>query len=167
MKNHKMNDKRELSVFGWIVVLATIAGVIYWFSLPVSNANTVSNVLNIIARIGILCALGTYGLRGLFDFKLIPQVKSAIANIILIFEVFVYNIDVFNQNTNGLVSLYSIAIITIMAITFILTALLFCLSIDDYEDGYILKENVKTFFEQNFFVKLMFKQPKSDKKEKM
>ena len=59
-----MNDKRELSVFGWIVVLATIAGVIYWFSLPVSNANTVSNVLNIIARIGILCALGTYGLRG-------------------------------------------------------------------------------------------------------
>ena len=104
---------------------------------------------------------------GLFDFKLIPQVKSAIANIILIFEVFVYNIDVFNQNTNGLVSLYSITIITIMAITFILTALLFCLSIDDYEDGYILKENVKTFFEQNFFVKLMFKQPKSDKKEKM
>lgn len=162
-----MNDKRELSVFGWIVVLATIAGVIYWFSLPVSNANTVSNVLNIIARIGILCVLGTYGLRGLFDFKLIPQVKSAIANIILIFEVFVYNIDVFNQNTNGLVSLYSITIITIMAITFILTALLFCLSIDDYEDGYILKENVKNFFEQNFFVKLMFKQPKSDKKEKM
>lgn len=162
-----MKTENELSVFGWIVVLATIAGVIYWFSIPVSNANTVSNILNIIARIGILCVLGTCELRGLFNFKLIPQVKSVIANIILIFEVFAYNIDIFNQNTNSLVSLYSIAIVTIMAITFISTALLFCLSIDDYEDGYIVKETVKNFFEQNFFVNLMFKQPKYDKKEKM
>lgn len=163
-----MKDKRELSVFGWIVVLSVIAGTIYGFSLPVSNELTVFNVLNIIARIAILCTLCIYEVRGFFTLKLITLLKSIIPNIILTTESFVYNIEVFNKNPNDLVSLYFIAIVTAIIVTFpIATMLLFCTSIDDYQDGYIVKEAVKNFFKQNFFVNLMFKQPESNKKEKM
>lgn len=163
-----MNNERELSVFGWIVILSVIAGTIYWFSLPVSNELTVINVLNIIARIAILCTLCIYEVRGFFTLKLITLLKSIIASIILIVESIVYNIEIFNKDTNGFASLYFIIIVTVSAVTLPVMALsFFCTSIDDYEDGYIVKETVKNFFEQNFFVKLMFKQPKPNKKEKM
>lgn len=159
-----MENETKLSVFGWLIVLAVIAGIIYWFSLPISIEETAINVLSSLTKSLILSVFFVVHCAALYNKRSLLAIYSSIITFVLVFETFIFNNDAINsstQNSVWILGFFTLIVGGVSTLIAVICLINYIMELMDPKTDRL--QALKNSLAQNSFTKLMFKQSKQEK----
>lgn len=159
-----MENENKLSIFGWLIILAMVVSICYWFSMHEPINATLINVLSISAKSLILVVLFISQFIAYEKYQNSLFIYLNVITLILSFEILIFNSAGFKEDTVNLPACLATLAIILGGISLIVAFVGLCSYIAELMDPETGKlQALEDLLKQNLITKLMFKQPKKEK----